>query len=101
MIGYCESEENGSFMDKDVISAKLETLRRCIRRIEAKTPASAAILRKDYDLQDVICHNLERAVQTCVDLASHIIAESDLPAAVSMAETFEQLRSLGLISDEL
>jgi uncharacterized protein YutE (UPF0331/DUF86 family) len=88
-------------MDKEVISAKLETLRRYIQRIKDKTPASAAILLEDYDLQDIICINLERAVQTCVDLASHIIAESDLQPAGSMAESFEQLRRLKLISDEL
>jgi len=88
-------------MDKEVISAKVETLRRCIQRIRDKTPISAAVLLEDYDLQDIICINLERAVQTCVDLASHIIAESDLQPAGSMAESFEQLRRLGLISDEL
>ena len=88
-------------MDKEVISAKLEALRHCIQRIRDKTPASAAILLEDYDLQDIICLNLERAVQTCVDLASHIIAESDLPAAASMAGSFDQLRRLDLISDEL
>lgn len=88
-------------MDKEVISAKLETLRLCVQRIKAKTPASAAILLEDHDLQDIICINLERAVQTCVDLATHIIAESDLPAPASMAESFEQLLRLGVISDEL
>jgi uncharacterized protein YutE (UPF0331/DUF86 family) len=88
-------------MDKEVISAKLESLRRCIRRIEDKTPATAEILLKDNDLQDIICVNLERAVQISVDLASHIIAESDTPAAGSMGESFEMLFRLDLISDEL
>jgi uncharacterized protein YutE (UPF0331/DUF86 family) len=88
-------------MDKEVISAKLESLRRCIRRIEDKTPATAEILLKDSDLQDIICFNLERMVQICVDLASHIIADSDMPAANSMGESFEQLCKLNLISDEL
>jgi uncharacterized protein YutE (UPF0331/DUF86 family) len=88
-------------MDKEVVGARLETLRRCVQRLEGKTPASAAALLEDYDLQDVICLNLERAVQTCVDLASHIIAESDLPAATNMAGTFDQLRRLDVISGEL
>jgi len=88
-------------MDREVISAKLETLRRCVQRIKDKTPASAAVLLEDYDLQDIICINLERSVQTCVDLASHIIAESDLPAPGSMSEAFERLRQLKLIPDEL
>ena len=88
-------------MDSDVIGAKLESLRRCVQRIKGKTPASADVLIRDSDLQDIICVNLERAVQICVDLASHIIAESDMPAAGSMAESFELLRRINIISGEL
>src|SRR5512138_1335826 len=88
-------------MNKDVVSAKLESLRRCVQRINDKTPPSAAALLEDSDLQDIICINLERAVQICVDLASHIISESDMRAPVSMSESFEQLRKIGLLSDEL
>jgi uncharacterized protein YutE (UPF0331/DUF86 family) len=88
-------------MDKDIISAKLESLRRCLQRIKEKTPLSDATLSNDNDLQDIICLNIERAVQVCVDIASHIIASSDLPAPGSMGECFEQLRKMGIISDEL
>lgn len=88
-------------MDKEVIGVKLESLRRCVQRIEDKTPETAQALLEDNDLQDIICINLERAVQICVDLASHIIADSDMPAAGSMGESFEQLCKLNLISDEL
>jgi uncharacterized protein YutE (UPF0331/DUF86 family) len=88
-------------MDKEIISAKIETLRRCLQRIRDKTPVSAALLLQDQDLQDIISVNLERAVQTCVDLSSHIISESDLPAASSMADAFDTLQRLNLISEEL
>jgi uncharacterized protein YutE (UPF0331/DUF86 family) len=88
-------------MDKQVIGAKIESLRRCIQRIKDKTPSSVDALLEDNDLQDIICINLERAVQICVDLASHIISESDLQAPGSMGESFEQLRRLDLISYEL
>ncbi len=88
-------------MNKEIISAKLESLRRCVQRIKDKTPSSAEVLSKDTDLQDIISVNLERAVQTCVDLASHIIADSDVPVPGSMGESFEQLCRLNLISDAL
>ena len=88
-------------MDKEVVSAKLESLRKCVQRIREKTPSSAAALVEDVDLQDIICVNLERAVQLCIDLASHIIAETEMPAPGSMAESFEQLRMLDLISRDL
>jgi len=88
-------------MNRDAISAKLESLRRCVQRIKDKTPSSSAALLEDTDLQDIICINLERAVQICVDLASHIIADSDMHAPGSMSESFEQLRKSGLLSDAL
>ena len=88
-------------MDKDVAGAKLESLRRCVRRLREKTPATAETLSNDYDLQDIISVNLERAVQVCVDLAAHVIADAELPAPTAMSESFEQLCRLGLISAEL
>jgi uncharacterized protein YutE (UPF0331/DUF86 family) len=56
---------------------------------------------EDCDLQDILCVNLERAIQICVDLAAHIISESDMPAPASMGESFDRLRSRGLLSDDL
>jgi uncharacterized protein YutE (UPF0331/DUF86 family) len=88
-------------MDRDVVSARLETLRRCVQRILDKTPDSLAALMDDVDLQDIICINLERAVQASVDLASHVIADSELPAPATMAETFDHLARMGLISADL
>lgn len=41
-------------MDRDLIESKLESLRRCVERIAAKTPASSEQLQRDLDLQDVI-----------------------------------------------
>jgi uncharacterized protein YutE (UPF0331/DUF86 family) len=88
-------------MNRDVIHIKLESLRRCLRRIKDKTPESDVALSMDNDTQDIICLNLERAVQVCVDIASHIIASADVSAPGSMGECFGQLQKLGLISDDL
>jgi len=88
-------------MDETVVLSKLDSLRRCVARIRAKTPASAAVLLEDYDLQDIITVNLERAVQICVDIAAHILAGRDLPAPDSMAASFGQLCMQDLIPEEL
>ena len=65
-------------MDNDVIANKIERIRRCITRVESKCPTSVDQLGDDYDLQDIISVNLERAIQSCVDIATHIIASKDL-----------------------
>jgi len=57
-------------MDREVIEQKLESLRRCLHRIETKCPADARTLVADIDLQDIVALNLSRAVQICVDIGS-------------------------------
>jgi len=88
-------------MDKDVINRKLESLRRCVARITSKMPITPDELRSNYDLQDIIALNLERAVQTCVDMAAHVISQTEVPPPSTMAEGFERLAELQVISPQL
>lgn len=78
-------------MDRELIAEKLESLRRCVARIKAKCPATVAALVADPDVQDIVAINLQRAIQLCVDIGAHLIAESEAPAPVTMGETFEGL----------
>lgn len=86
-------------MDRSLRDHKLESLRRCIERIKAKRPGSPADLIEDYDLQDILSVNLERAVQLSVDLAVGIIAGLDVPAPETMAQGFEIIAKHGFISE--
>ncbi len=88
-------------MDETVILSKLDTLGRCVARLRAKTPTSVDALIADYDRQDIISINLERAIQTCVDIAAHILADRDVPAAATMADGFDLLHKQEIISEEL
>ena len=88
-------------MDREIIDKKLESLRYCIERIVEKRPASKYDLASDYDLQDIITLNLERAVQLCVDIACYILSSKNIPIPGTMAETFQELKQMGLIDDEL
>ena len=88
-------------MDNMLIFNKIESLRRCISRIREKTPETAGQLGSDIDLQDIITVNLERAVQTSVDIASHIIADLESPAPETMAEAFAILEKNSIITPEL
>lgn len=88
-------------MDRALIDQKLESLRRCVHRVETKRPAEAADLASDLDLQDVISLNLTRAVQLSVDIGAHIIAASEVPPPGTMGETFDLLAKQGVIADDL
>ncbi len=89
------------FVNPDLILAKLESLERCIRRIEGKAPATLRDLENDPDIQDIIVLNLERAVQQCVDLGLHILSASGERSPLSMAQTFEKLANVGFITKTL
>ena len=88
-------------MDRHVIADKLERLRRCVQRIEHKRPSTLEALVTDYDLQDILSVNLERAVQLCVDIAAHIIADREVSAPTTMAAAFETLHTLCILSSDL
>ncbi len=88
-------------MDRLLIEEKLESLRRCLSRIEEKCPSSVTELERDVDLQDIITLNLTRAVQLSVDIAAHWVASlDDLPAPGTMGGMFDALAQKGLIDKE-
>ncbi len=88
-------------MDRQVIDQKLESLRRCLKRIEAKCPAQAEALLTDLDLQDILSLNLSRAVQLAVDMGAHIIAQLEVPAPGTMGQTFDLLADQGVLDRAL
>jgi len=88
-------------MDREVIEQKLESLRRCVQRIQAKCPAQADALVADVDLQDIVSLNLSRAVQLSVDIGAHIIAGLDVPPPGTMGQTFDLLADQGVLGTEL
>lgn len=87
-------------MDRDIIMRKLDSLARCVRRIEEKRPAALEALLQDVDLQDILSINLERAVQVSVDIGVHIIADLDVPPPQTMGEVFGILSAEKLIPEE-
>lgn len=88
-------------MDRDVVTTKLESMRRCVERVRTRTPESAEELSTSYDAQDIICLNLERAVQACVDIAAHIVSSSECDVPDTMAGSFDALERQGILSGEL
>ncbi len=88
-------------MDREVVEQKLESLRRCLERIEVKCPAEADTLMTDFDLQDIVSLNLSRAIQLCVDIGAHLISGTDQAPPDTMGQTFDRLEQDGLLTKAL
>lgn len=84
--------------DKDIVATKIESILRALERIRTHTPESSEKLSSDYDSQDIISINLERVIQSCVDISAHIISNTQMPPPQTMAESFTVLEMEGIIS---
>lgn len=88
-------------MDRTVIERKLDSLRRCLQRVEERCPASPEALAEDVDAQDIVSLNLTRAVQLCVDLGAHLLTDLGGPPPESMGATFSNLSRAGVLPQDI
>ena len=57
--------------------------------------------RADWKTQRIVERTLQMAIEACLDVASHIVADRGLRAPSTYAETFEILVQAGLMSPGL
>ena len=84
-------------VNREIIEAKLESLARCVKRLEEKLPDTASKLHGDYDRQDILAVNLERVIQVSVDAASHIISDFREPFPAVTRDVFDRLAEHGIL----
>jgi uncharacterized protein YutE (UPF0331/DUF86 family) len=85
-------------VDPGLIASKLAELSDRVARVTTRCPPTIEELRDDRDALDVVSFNLMLAVQSCADIASHIIADEGWPAAGNLAGAFNRLRDEGVIT---
>jgi len=83
------------------ILPQVDTIARCLERIESKKPFSLSDLQNNFDLQDIVSINLERAIQASVNIAAMIIAKSQQPAPLEMSESFQVIQRMGYIQESV
>jgi uncharacterized protein YutE (UPF0331/DUF86 family) len=86
--------------DRDVVLAKVATIRKCLDRIRDVTDLDPEKL-EDINRQDIFVLNLQRAVQACIDLASHAVAAEALGLPEKVRDNFSILREKGMVDPEL
>ena len=86
-------------MDRLILAEKLESLRRCVARIERWRVDSSETLAADVDAQDILALNLTRAVQLCVDMAVH--ADQRIDWAIVHRLTHDEVEDLRAFAEHL
>ena len=90
----------GPFMKNDVILNKISVIERCMNRVHdvyANDPENL----KDYTKQDSIILNIQRACESSIDLAMHIVAEQRLGLPQTSRDAFDMLQSHSIIDENI
>ncbi|MCK5663954.1 MAG: DUF86 domain-containing protein [Thiotrichaceae bacterium] len=80
---------------------KIDSILRCLNRIQQRLPDTESEFLVDYDAQDVVVLNLTRAIQMNVDIATYILANNDQAVPTTMAEAFASLEHLKIITPNI
>lgn len=84
----------------DIILAKTGNIQRCLKRIRGVTGLDPKSL-DDIDKQDIFILNLQRAIESVIDIAAHISASEGLGLAFQIKENFKFLNEAGIIDETL
>lgn len=85
-------------VDADLLSSKFRELSRRLVQIRRHCAPDAASLAANPDALDLVSFNLMLAVQACLDIASHLIADQHWLPAESLGEAFERLGERGVLT---
>lgn len=84
-------------MHDDVVLNKIETIQRCMQRINEEF-TNQEEFKTNYTKQDSVILNLERASQATIDIGTHIIKVKKYGIPKSSREVFDILHDYSVIS---
>lgn len=87
-------------VDKLTVESLLEKLKDSLNKIEAMDFTFDMVLGNE-DIQDLLDRRMQVAIESCIDIASHIAAELQLPRREAVRELFLLLGKEGIIPKDL
>lgn len=88
-------------VDKPLIQKKLDRIDAYLTQIRLKKDPGIGLFKEDKDLQSIILFNLIQAIQSCMDIGTHIIGDMGWGSPETLAEIFETLSENKVITKPL
>jgi uncharacterized protein YutE (UPF0331/DUF86 family) len=85
----------------DVVAGKIRNLRDCVQRARRFDPGTLAGIQADQVLQDSLVLNVQRACQTAIDLATHLVHATRIGPPNDSRDAFRRLEAAGRLPAEL
>ena len=87
-------------LSKNILQKKLDFLDELLTKIEGMDFDESA-LKNNEDIQDLLTFRLQQAVETCIDIATHIIAGLSLKREETAKDAFLILGRENIITEDL
>jgi uncharacterized protein YutE (UPF0331/DUF86 family) len=84
-------------VDRDLVLRKLADLERYVGQVSEYRDITAERYREDWRTQRIVERTLQMAIEVCVDVANHVIADRGLRVPETYAEAFEVLGEASLL----
>lgn len=87
-------------VDKALIGKKLDVLNRHLTAVERMEFDEESFIG-NVDIHDLVTFRLQQAVETCIDIATHLVATLNIPRKETAKDAFLLLGQQGIVNKEL
>lgn len=84
-----------------LLKTKIAHIKNSLEKLTRKTRISLKEFKSDTDVQDIIIHNLQLAIQGTIDMASHIISDQGWGIPSTLVGLFDVLQEHSVIDEKL
>lgn len=88
-------------VDKALILRKIDDLDLYQRQIQEFSGITVQEYREDWKTQRIVERTLQMMIETCVDIANHIVSDRGMRTPTSYSDTFKVLFENGIIDRDL
>lgn len=88
-------------VDVAVVKRKLSQVDTSLRQVREFAAITLEEYQGDWKIQRIVERTLQMMIETCVDIANHIVSDRGMRSPTSYADTFQVLKENSIVDDSL
>lgn len=88
-------------IDEEIIEAKIDIILMNLSYLETVRSSDKTVFLHSFEKKQATKHSLQEAIESCLDIANHFIAEQGWNRAETYAEMFQELYNHQIINKSL
>ena len=88
-------------VNQALLKTKISHIKKSISKLSQKAAVSLKEFKANSDLQDIVVHNLQTAIQGSIDIASHIISDEEWGVPGALVGLFDILQEHKVVDAKL